>query len=62
LGAPAGGFAADGHQGFEAATVLPIVPPNGLALPAAMLSSQFSDTFAVDPSVAVNHNPNYDYG
>jgi hypothetical protein len=39
-----------------------MVPPNGFVLPAAMLSSQFSDTLAVDPSVAVNHNPNYDYG
>jgi hypothetical protein len=28
LGAPCGGFRADGHQGFEPAMVLPIVAPN----------------------------------
>src|SRR3954466_2680949 len=43
FGAPCGGFGADGHHGFEPATVLPIVPPNGFALPAAMHSSRFLD-------------------
>src|SRR6185295_13410202 len=51
FGAPSGGFGADGHQGFEPATVLPIVPPNGFALPAAMLSSRFLDATAVAPLV-----------
>jgi hypothetical protein len=27
---------ADGHHGFDPATVLPMVPPNGFALPAAI--------------------------
>src|SRR5690242_15225886 len=39
LGAPAGGFLACGHQGFDSLTVLPMVPPKGVALPALMRSS-----------------------
>src|SRR3954454_23548455 len=72
FGAPCGGFGACGHQGFEPATVLPIVPPNGFPLPAAMRSSRFG----CDPRlvrrfagamatrglrIAKNHNPNYYY-
>jgi len=34
---------------------LPIVPPNGFALPAAMLSSRFWRRPAVDPPVRPGH-------
>src|SRR5437016_11427855 len=73
FGAPSGGFGADGHQGFEPATVLPIVPPNGFALPAAMLSSRFFGCDRGCPTgspgfmathqrrIAKNRNPNYHY-
>ena len=38
FGAPAGGFPASGHHGFEFAIVLPIVPPKALSPPAPMPS------------------------
>jgi AcrR family transcriptional regulator len=70
FGAPAGGFAVPGHHGFEVATVLPMVPPNGVPPFSLMTLSLFSPTAAVEPSlilaqpvrVASNDNPNYDYG
>jgi hypothetical protein len=41
FGAPSGGLAACGHQGFEPTMVLSMVPPNGVLLPALMLASLF---------------------
>src|ERR1700722_17134734 len=41
FGAPAGAFGAGGHHGFEPATVLPILPPNGVSLPALIPSFSF---------------------
>jgi len=55
FGAPCGGVGICGHHGFDPATVLPIVPPNGFALPAAMLSSRFLDATAVDPPGSPSH-------
>src|SRR5690242_15421165 len=57
FGAPAGGFVASGHQGFEPVMVLPILPPNGGLAPALMLILPAANASAVGPPLARPASP-----
>jgi hypothetical protein len=68
-----GGLSVGGHHGLEPATVLPMLPPKDISLPALMISSlrrrpRLIRRFALDAAttafgdgIAGNDNPNYDY-